>query len=226
MWLYGPVGLRELVETSARITGVRFPFEVEVVEVDTTLNQKVFESKRLEVWTVPLHHRTLCTGWLFREKRRPNNIRTEMIERYGMSYETIRSVKAGADLVLADGQRVPNDALVHPASEPVSYAFCSDTAPSEVVAAAVKGVTLLYHEATFTAEHAEEAALSFHSTAGQAADIARQAGAGALLMGHFSGRYADTQVHEAEARAVFPKAMAAEEGVVYEVSRFREEIVR
>lgn len=212
--VFSPPGLRELVETTARLCRVVFSYPIEFHEVDASVSAKVFENQIVEVWTIPLNHRIDATGWLFREKIKPRNIRPEKIEAYGIPYSLIPGIKGGEDLVLPDGHIVPNSELTLDPPEPRAYAFCSDTAPSEAVAEAVRGVDLLYHEATFTNEHAEEAAFAYHSTAAQAAEIAQKGGVGKLILGHFSGRYADSTQHLAEARAVFPHTDAAEEGTV------------
>ena len=218
MEIFGPEGLRELIETTARITGVRFPYEVVVHEVDTTVSAQVFESKSVEVWTIPLNHRTLCTGWLFKQKSRLPKMRIDKIEEYQIPHLQIKAIKEGADLHLSDGTVVPHSELTTLPPNPVSYAFCSDTAPSADVVAAVKDVTVLYHEATFTEEHAEEAEYSGHSTAGQAARVALEAGAGKLLLGHFSSRYKELDQHLIEARAVFSESYLVEEGENYAIS--------
>ncbi|MFN0037646.1 MAG: ribonuclease Z [Saprospiraceae bacterium] len=215
--LFSPPGLRELVETTIRVCGVRLSYALEFHEVDASVSAKVFETPSVEVWTIPLHHRSPTTGWLFREKLKPRNIRPEKIEQYGIHFKSIPAIKAGGDFELPDGRSVPNAELTLDPPKPAAYAFCSDTAFSEPVAEAVRGVDLLYHEATFTAENAEEAVLSFHSTAAQAAEIARLAGAGRLILGHFSGRYADTAQHLTEAKAVFENSEIAVEGGRWEV---------
>lgn len=215
--LFSPPGLRELVETTARVCRVEFPYALEFHEVDASVSEKVFENQQVEVWTVPLNHRIETAGWLFREKEKLRNIRPEKIEEYGIPYSLIPGIKAGGDFVLPDGRAVPNAELTLAPPKPRSYAFCSDTAPSDVAAEAVSGVDVLYHEATFTEEYAEDAAFSFHSTAAQAATIARQSGAGRLVLGHFSGRYSGAEQHLAEARAVFPETYAAEEGMIVQI---------
>lgn len=215
--LYSPPGLKEWVETSARVCRVAFPYTLEFHEVDAASSIKVLENKDLEVWTIPLNHRIETCGWLFREKKKPRNIRPEKIEKYNIHFPLIPGIKAGDDLVLPDGQVIPNSELTLDPPAPKSYAFCSDTAPSLLVANRVQGVDLLYHEATFTNEHLAEASVSFHSTAAQAAEIARQAGVRKLIIGHFSGRYSDVEQHLDEARMIFPETQAAEEGRVVEV---------
>ncbi len=215
--LYAPKGLRELVEATARVCGIVFPYPLEFMEVDTTVHRKIFENSKVEVWTIPLNHRTPTSGWLFREKQRPLNILKSKIEAYDIPFALIPGIKAGDDLVLPDGRIIPNAELTTMPAAPRSYAFCSDTAPSDTVVEVVRQVDLLYHEATFTAEHTEEAAISYHSTAAQAAEIARRAGVRQLLIGHISGRYQDTAQHLAEARAIFEPTDVAEEGKIIEI---------
>ncbi len=215
--LFSPPGLAALLQEVARFCALKFSYEVVFVEVDSEQSAKVFENKAIEVWSIPLNHGAPCVGWLFREKPRPLNIRAEFIDQYALSFDQVRAIKAGADLALSDGSVVPNEILTFPPAPLRSYAYCSDTAPSPAVVAAVRGATLLYHEATFIEEHAEEAALSRHSTARQAAEIARQAQVQTLLLGHFSGRYTNEVQHVEEARAVFPEVAAAVEGKEYAI---------
>lgn len=215
--IFSPPGLQELVETTARLCRVVFSYPLEFHEVDASVSAKIFENQVVEVWTVPLNHRIETAGWLFREKVKPRHIRPEKIEEYAIPFSLIPGIKAGDDLALPNGRVVPNAELTLDPPKPRSFAFCSDTAPSEEVVQVVQGVDLLYHEATFTEEHAEEAVFSFHSTAAQAAEIARRAGVKRLLLGHFSGRYFDAEQHLAEARAIFPETMEGKEGARMEV---------
>jgi len=212
--LFSPPGLQEWVETTARICRVHFPYPIDFHEVDASAFAKVFENQKVEIWSIPLDHRMETSGWLFREKRKPRRFRPEKGLEYGIPFGLIPGIKAGRDFVLPDGRVVPNAELTFDPPAPRSYAFCSDTAPSDLVASVVQGVDLLYHEATFTEEHVAEAAIAFHSTAAQAASVARKAGVKRLLIGHFSGRYSGTEQLLAEAKAVFPETFAAEEGRV------------
>ncbi len=213
--IFSPPGLRELLETTIRVCGIRLSYPIDYQEVDAQVVQVVFENEKLEVSTIPLNHRSLCCGWLFREKPLLRNIISEKISEYQIHFSLIPGIKAGADLTLPDGRVIPNAELTHPPRPPLSYAFCSDTAFHPPVIDCIKGVDLLYHEATFTDEHSAEAEFSFHSTAAQAAEIARQAGVKRLLLGHFSGRYTDANQHLTEARAVFEATYLAEEGSVW-----------
>jgi ribonuclease Z len=215
--LFGPPGLQELVETTSRLCGVRYPYPLFFHTVDPFVHQKVLDLPKVEVYTIPLLHRTPCTGWLFREKPRPLNMRPDQIEALHIPYQDIPAIKAGADWTAPGGVLVPNAELTLPPAPPRSYAFCSDTAFYEPVIDCVRGVSLLYHEATFTNEHQEEARVSNHSTAAEAATIAQKAGVQRLILGHFSARYKDIEQHLMEARAIFGDTVAAVEGEVVEV---------
>ena len=215
--IYAPPGLQELVEHSSRLCGVRYPYPINFIEVDATRHELIFQNKQLEVWSIPLNHRMPTSGWLFREKPKARNILKTAIETYDIPFTLIPGIKAGADLHLPDGRIVPNAELTKDPPAPRTYAYCSDTAPSNAVLEAVRGVDLLYHEATFSKAHSHEASVSFHSTAEQAATVARIAGVGRLLLGHFSGRYQDTDTLLEEARAIFPQTYISVEGERVEV---------
>lgn len=215
--IFSPPGLRELIETTIRVCGIRLSYEIEFHEVDAMVSARVFENSKVEVWTIPLHHRGATSGWLFRQKAKPRNIRPEKIEEYNIPFEAIPGIKAGDDFELPDGRRVPNAELTLDPAPPASYAFCSDTAFHPPLIEMVRGVDLLYHEATYNNQNTAEAELYYHSTAAQAAEIARQAGVKRLILGHISGRYADTAQHLAEARAVFEATEMAEEGSVWDL---------
>lgn len=210
--IFSPPGLRLLIETTIEVCGIKPSYEIHFQEVDASVSAKIFENEHVEVWTIPLHHRSPTSGWLFRKKTKLRNILPEKIEEYGIPFKDIPAIKMGQDWVSPEGRNIPNAELTLDPPKPVSYAFCSDTAFSESIIEVIKGVDLLYHEATFTNEHLHEAEISFHSTAEQAATIARSAGVKRLILGHISGRYADTEQHLTEARAIFEAVEIAEEG--------------
>lgn len=210
--LFSPPGLEELIEHITRLCGVRFTYELVFHAVDAGIVAPVLDLPTLEVSTIPLHHRSPTSGWLFREKPRPRNMLPRQIEVYDIPHTDIPDIKSGKDWMHPDGLLIPNGDLTRDPLPPCSYAFCSDTAPSPPVVEAVRGVDLLYHEATFLDQHTAEAELSYHSTAKQAAEVARAAGVGRLLLGHFSGRYEHEEQHLSEARSIFPATEVAHEG--------------
>ena len=213
--VYAPRPFGEILEAHLRYFDSQLPYTVEWVEVDTTKHRCIFENRSLEVWSIPLRHRAPCAGYLFREKPGERNVDKFCIERYGLSIAQIVAAKRGEDIVLEDGTTLPNERLTYVAHPPRSYAYLSDTSRSAIAARRVKGVDMLYHEATYTADQSREAKARGHSTAADAARTALAAEAGRLLIGHFSSRYKSTDVLLDEARAIFPQSDIAEEGETY-----------
>jgi ribonuclease Z len=177
----------------------------------------VHEDKNISVLSLPMIHRIPTCGFLFREKPRERNILKEKISEYNIPVKEIVKIKQGADFIMPDGTSIPNSMLTLPPQAPRSYAYCSDTLPNKEIISLLEGVDLLYHEATFAQEDASLAHETFHSTARQAAELAAGAGVGKLLIGHFSSRYKDISVLEAEAREIFPGTTAVNDGDLFEV---------
>lgn len=192
-------------------------YEMEMIPVDTEKQQIIYEDHSLTVETVPLQHRVPCCGFIFREKPTLPHIRRDMIDYYGIPVSQINNIKNGADWANEDGDMIPNARLVQPADSPRSYAYCSDTRFVPGLKEKVKGVTVLYHESTYTSDQEDRAKIYYHSTARQAATIAAGAGVGTLLLGHYSARYNDEQVLLEEAKAVFDHSILSQEGMVFDV---------
>lgn len=216
--IFAPEGLRELIETQQRLTrSYGLPFSIHFHVLDTTRAYCCFENKALRVFTIPLDHRIPTTGFLFEEKPRLRNILPEMITAYGLDFDQIKRAKAGEDILLSDGSLIANETLTKTPPPPRSFAYCSDTAYYPPIVEYIKGVNLLYHESTFCEQHSAEATASKHSTAKQAAAIARDAEVQRLVLGHFSPRYADIHEFEQEAQSIFANSTSGKEGVWYDI---------
>lgn len=177
------------------------------------------DAKNVEVYSFPLNHRIATWGFIFREKPTPRNIIKECIPRYGLSIAEIVAIKNGSDLHLDNGTVIPNHELTIDPPKPKSYAFVTDTTKLDSVIETVKGVDVLYHEATYDNSYEKRASETLHCTAGQAAEVARDAQVGKLVIGHFSGRYNPDSISllEHQAREIFPNTVAAEDGMEFEV---------
>lgn len=173
----------------------------------------IYEDDSLTVEAFPLYHRVPCSGFIFREKAKLRHIRPEMTQFYNVPVRELPALRAGADFVTPDGTVVPNGRLTLPAEPSLSYAFCSDTVFDERVACAVEGVDVLYHEATYGDACAHNARPRGHSTAREAARIARMAGVRRLVIGHFSKRYLTEDALLREALEEFPDVTVANEGM-------------
>ncbi|MDE6409681.1 MAG: ribonuclease Z [Muribaculaceae bacterium] len=188
------------------------PFEVEfnIIEPEEAV---ILETPSLTVRTVPLRHRVPTVGFIFEEKEKPRHIRRDMIDFHQVPTSQIRFIKDGADFIRPDGRVIPNDMLTTPPTPSLSYAHISDTAYMPELAGKIGPVDLLFHETTYTEQHLAEAAPRGHSTARQAAMVARDAGAKALLTGHYSSRYKDDTVFLKEAQQIFPNVILNKEGL-------------
>lgn len=215
--IYAPKDYELLFRQQVEFFMQTMEYEMEMIPVDTEKQQVIYEDHSLTVETVPLQHRVPCCGFIFREKPTLPHIRRDMIDYYGIPVSQINNIKNGADWTNEDGDIIPNARLVQPADSPRSYAYCSDTRFVPGLKEKVKGVTVLYHESTYTAEQEDRAKIYYHSTARQAATIAAGAGVGTLLLGHYSARYNDEQVLLEEAKAVFSNSVLSQEGMVFDV---------
>ena len=215
--IYSPPGLRGMIEAQLAPTGTALQFPVHFHEVDPTVHSCITEDHLVKVYTIPLDHRIPCCGYLFREKERERNIYPEKIQEYDLSVTQIVAAKRGEDIRLADGRKIASAELTTPPPPPRAYAFCSDTRYKPDIIPVIKGVDLLYHESTFCQEYAKRATETGHSTALQAAQIARDANVGKLILGHYSSRYPDPSVFAAEAKTLFGESHAGLDGQTYTI---------
>ena len=207
--IHSPPGLRDRLAPLLELDRYSPPYPLTFRELAATELTPVLETKTAEVFAFPLRHRIRCNGYLIRERKRPANIISARIGELNIPYQQIPAIKAGADFTAADGRVIPNAELVVPAAAPRCYAYCSDTIYFPELASYVQGIDLLYHEATFTHDRAEEARQKGHSTALEAARTGADAGVGVLVMGHFSSSYDRVDGFEAEARTLLPESYAA-----------------
>jgi ribonuclease Z len=209
--VYAPMEFKAMFEAQMQFYCSNMTFDVVFHGHDTTQRQTIYSDKSLWVETLPLEHRVPCAGFIFHEKPTLPHIRRDMIDFYNIPISQINNIKNGADWQLEDGTVVKNDRLVTPAAPVRSYAYCSDTRYMPKLWQALKGVNLLYHEATYADDYKDRAKLYFHSTAREAATVALKAEAKSLLLGHFSARYNDENLLLREAQEVFPNVALADE---------------
>ncbi len=209
--------LRGIIESQLAVSHARLRFPIEWHALNFKDKEVVWESDQVQVESFPLAHGVLCCGFKFSEKPKPRNIRPEAIAHYNIPVVRIRQIKQGADYKTPQGDLIPNKDLTVDPPEPKSFAFCTDTAYHPRTAEYVKNVDLLYHEATFLEKDALRAKETKHSTARQAAQVALEAGARKLLLGHYSARYRDEDDFLSEAGLVFENAVCAQEGMTVPV---------
>jgi len=188
-------------------------YEVKFHHIDPTKAEMIYEDRSVSVTTIPLRHRIPSCGFLFQEKKTPNHIIRDMIDFYQIPVFELNRIKNGADYVCPDGTIVPNGRLTTPSASPRSYAYCSDTVYQRNILSQIKGVDLLFHEATFMHEDAARAKETFHTTTLQAAEIARDAEVKQLVIGHFSARYENEELLLEETQSLFPNTLLAKENL-------------
>lgn len=215
--VYAPAEFEQIFNMQLDMFCNRMDYKVVFHCVDTTVPDVIYDDRSLTVTTVPLNHRTNCCGFIFREKPSLPHIRRDMTDFYGIPQCYLNNIKNGADWTMPDGVVIPNSRLTAPADKPRAYAYCSDTKYIPTLHEHLKGVDMLYHEATYCEEDVQRAALYYHSTARQAAQVAKDACAGKLILGHFSARYDNEELLLKEARDVFPNSFLASEMKVFTV---------
>ena len=215
--VYADKGLEQVLQLQMNTFCRDLGYEVVFHPIDASRQEVIYEDRSLTVETIPLCHRLPTCGFLFREKPTLPHIRRDMIDFYQIPTSHINLIKQGADWTTKEGELVPNHRLVEPADSPRSYAYCSDTRYLPELPERLKGVTTLYHESTYGEDNLALAQKYNHSTARQAALVARDAGVSQLILGHYSSRYEDEQVLLNEAREVFPHVSLADEMAVFNV---------
>ena len=215
--VYSPAELGPMLDAQINLFCQHLSFEVVFHEVDTRQSAVVYEDRSLTVTTIPLEHRLPTCGFLFREKPTLPHIRRDMIDYLKIPISQINNIKNGAGWTTEDGRTFTHEQLTKPADKPRAYAYCSDTRYIPKLHELLKNVDVLYHESTYCQDNEKLAATYNHSTAAQAAQVARDAGVGRLLLGHYSSRYTDETVFLEEAKSIFPESYLTNENEVYDI---------
>ena len=215
--LYAPENYQHILHSHLNDFDIHLSFEIDFIPLSGKDPVQILDDKYITVTSFPLEHRIPAFGFLFREKKSERNIIKECIAEYQIPTVRIPAIKKGEDYMTPDGVIIKNEDITLPPSEPLSYAYCSDTKYFKRLASFVKGVSLLYHEATFDKSKEDLAAVTGHSTTLDAARTALDANVRSLLIGHFSARYRDISFLVEEARTLFPQTFPAIDGKSFEV---------
>ena len=210
--IYGPKGIKEVVTLQMRLADSWTNYNLYFHELTSKDSELIFEDDRVEVYTIPLDHRVYTNGYLFKEKPGDRKLNVTAAKNAHIDKAYFSKLKQGFDVENEDGQMILNSAVTLDPKKPKSYAFCSDTIYKEDIIPVIKGVDVLYHESTFLDKHKHLAEKTKHATAKQAANIAKKAGAGTLLLGHYSTRYDSIELFKKEAETVFKPVKLSEDG--------------
>lgn len=214
--VYGPKGIKEVICLQLKLSKSWTSYPLYFHELSSDNPEVIYEDETLSVETIPLDHRVYTNGFLFKEKPGDRKLILEKVLNYGIDAAYFRSIKKGKAPVLDDGTIIPNKELTADPDPPKSYAFCSDTIYKPDNVPQLKNTTVLYHEATFLESHRHLCEKTKHSTAKEAAGIAKQATVGKLILGHYSTRYPNLNLFLEEAKSVFEHVELAEDGKCFE----------
>ena len=209
--IYGPVGIKESITLQLKLANSWTNYSLYFHELSSTESELIYEDEGVTVSTIPLDHRVYTNGFLFTTKSKMRKINTQAIEGLELEHFHFKQLQQGQSIELSNGELIENEKLTFSPDPPKKYAYCSDTAYNEKIIPLIKGVDLLYHEATFLESHSDLAAKTKHSTALQAAKIAQAAQVKKLVLGHYSNRYDDKAAFIDEASRIFEMVFLAED---------------
>ncbi len=215
--IYGPKGIKEVILLQLKLANSYTNYALIFHELESTESALIFEDETVEVHTIPLNHRVYTNGFLFKEKPGERKLDMNAVKEANINLSYYRKIKAGADVVNEDGVLISNKKITLDAPPPKSYAFCSDTMYKADIVPLIQNVTALYHESTFLEQHRHLCEKTKHSTAKEAALIAKQANVGQLILGHFSTRYSSMELFREEAQTVFANTDIADDFKVFEL---------
>lgn len=213
--IHGPKGLKDIVEIQLHAAGSRLSFDVNIDEVEPESNGILFEDKKIKISYFPLAHKIPTSGFIVHQKEKERKLNIEQAQKDGVKIEYYHRLKKSEDVVDENGNTIRFKDYTFSGDQAISYAYCSDTKYHEPIIEFIQGVDTLYHEATFLEAHEDRAKKTKHSTAKQAATVARLANVQRLFMGHLSARYNDGKEHELEAQPIFSNSIFVEDGETY-----------
>lgn len=217
LWLYAPAPLQQILELQFKAADTVLPYTLHFVPLQA--EGILLDDKKVTVSCFAVNHRIPCWGFLFKEKDKPLKLDAAKLQEYAIPSAFYQHLKAGEDYVAKDGTTIKNEWVTLPPEPPLSYAYCADTAYNEAIAEKIKDVSMVYHEATYLADHEAKAISRAHSTTVQAAAIALKANATRLLIGHFSSKYEALDDFLNEAKNIFENTDLALEGATYFVRK-------
>jgi ribonuclease Z len=214
--VYGPKGIKEIILLQLRYSNSFTGYNLYFHELESKESEVIFEDDKVIVKTIPLQHRIYTNGFLFQEKPKERRLNIEAVEEYQIDKAYYRKIKYGGDITLDNGQIIPNTELSFDPEPTKSYAFCSDTVYNEAIVSLIQNADVLYHEATFLESEADKAEKTMHSTAKQAATIAKLANVKHLVLGHYSTRYSNIGLFKQEAETIFSNVLLGDDGKVFD----------
>ncbi len=213
--IYGPKGIKEITLLQLKLGKSWIKYPLFFHELESKESQVIYEDDKVLVETIPLKHRIYTNGFLFKEKDGDRKLNVVAAKKAKIDMSYYQKIKQGFDVKNEEGVTIANKEITFDPEKPKSYAFCSDTVYFPECIPQIKNATVLYHESTFLEEHKSMCATTRHSTAKQAALIAKEANVGKLILGHYSTRYSSLNKFSEEAKTIFENVDLAEDGKTF-----------
>ncbi len=214
--LYADEGLYQILDINNKHSHTTLKYPVIFHPLNFSEPALLFEDEKVKISTLILKHSIQCCGFVFEEKQRPRKLIKEKIETLKIPIASYEALKLGEDFTYPEGTTtIPNAELTTDPLPPRKYAYCSDTMYNKDLLPQLQNADMIYHESTFMEDMRQRADQTMHSTAKDAATIAKEANAKRLLLGHFSARYKELNSLLEEARSIFPAAYLSQEGEKY-----------
>ncbi|MGB0487536.1 MAG: ribonuclease Z [Flavobacteriaceae bacterium] len=215
--IYGPKGIKKIIVSLLKIGNTWTNYKLNFTELKNPKSEIIYDKNDISITTIPLYHGIYTNGFLFRKKTSVHKLMVDKAQSYGIDKTQFAGIKLGKDGIKTDGSIIKNIKLVEPLNPDLTYAYCGDTLFNEKIIEQTKGCDLLYHESTFLKKHENFAKKTFHSTAEQAALIAKKSNVKKLILGHFSTRYKDLDLFIKESKSIFPNVDLAIENKIFTI---------
>jgi len=215
--IYGPLGIKDLILNQLKAGNSWTNFKLNFNELKDTNPLTIFKSEFIEVSTIPLNHRIYTNGFIFKEINLPKRINQHAAKLKKINIAYYNKLKQGYDVLNELNEKILNSEVTFDSRPTKSYAYCSDTQYDESIIEQLKNCSVLYHESTFLDKHIKLAKSTKHSTAKQAAMIAKKASVELLILGHYSSRYNSYQDFLNEAKLIFNNVILSEDNKIINI---------
>ncbi len=210
--LFCPRVVSEIINAQMKISSMFLSYDLEIIELNSKKSEKIYESNDFSIFTIPLKHSIYSNGFLFQEKNNKRKLNLDLAQKFNINKVYYNKLTKGENVFNEKGKEIDFREVTIEGSKNKSYAFCSDTTYFPNIIKKISNVDLLYHESTFLEEDRKKAKLTWHSTAKDAAKIARDAKVDKLIIGHFSSRYENLDLFINEVKQIFQNVELAYDG--------------
>ena len=210
--VFCPRVVSEIINTQMKISSMFLSYELEIIELNSNDSEKIYESNDFSISTIPLKHSIYCNGFLIQEKNNKRKLNVDLATKLNINKVYYNKLTKGENVFNEKGDEINYREVTFEGPKNKSYAYCSDTTYYPSIIEKISHVDLLYHESTFLEKDKEKAKLTMHSTAIDAAKIARDARVNKLIIGHFSSRYENLDLFISEVKQIFQNVELAFDG--------------